>query len=151
MESRQKSIFAALVVIAVAVVLFVLLRPGDSGDEPSVEPAAPVAAEAQGTTDQAPAGEPADKLSPPKVPTVVFANGKPTGGVLGIEVDKGEPIKFRIKSDIADEVHVHGFDISKDVPAGGSVSFSFQADITGIYEAEMEQLGVQVVELQINP
>lgn len=143
--------FAALAVVAAAVVLFVLLRPGDSGDEPSVEPAAPAATEAQGTTGQGSAGAPVEKQNPPKVPTVVFRNGEPTGGILKIEVQKGDPIKFRVKSDIADEVHVHGFDISKDVPAGGSVTFSFQGEITGIYEAEMEQLGVQIVELQINP
>jgi hypothetical protein len=151
METRQKTMFAGLAVIAAAVVLFILLKPGGSDDEAPVEPAAPVTAAEQGTTGQKPDDRPAGQPSSPKVPTVEFRNGEPVGGVLGIDVDKGDPIRFRVRSDIADEVHIHGFDISREVPAGGSVTFSFQADITGIYEAEMEQLGVQIVELQVNP
>ena len=151
METRQKTMLAALAVIAAAVVLFILLKPGGSDDATPVEPAAPVTAAGQGTTDQKPDDRPVGQSGAPKLPTVEFRNGEPVGGVLGIDVDEGDPIKFRVRSDIADEVHIHGFDISREVPAGGSVTFSFPADITGIYEAEMEQLGVQIVELQVNP
>ncbi|MBK5111583.1 MAG: hypothetical protein JJE10_09550 [Thermoleophilia bacterium] len=153
MSSRQKTIFAAIAVVAVAIVLFAVLKPGDSDDDPATGTAAPANSATpattggQGTNDEEPGG----RTAPPKVPTVVFKNGKPVGGVLGIEVKKGEPIRLRVRSDVADEVHVHGFDISRDVPAGGTVSFYFPADITGIYEAEMEHLGVQVAELQVNP
>jgi hypothetical protein len=153
MNSRTKSIIAAISLAVAAVALFVILSPGDSDQEPAKEAtqeetsAAGETGSSQGVTDP----EPAPKPPKPKVPTVVFKNGKPVGGVLGIEVKMGEQIKFRVKSDVADEVHVHGFDITRDVPAGGSVSLSFPADITGIYEAEVEHLGVRVAELQINP
>jgi len=153
MNSRTKSIIAAISLAVAAVALFVILSPGDSDQEPATEVAqeetraAAETGSSQGATDP----EPAPKPPKPKVPTVVFKNGKPVGGVLGIEVKMGGQIKFRVKSDVADEIHVHGFEITRDVAAGGSVSLSFPADITGIYEAEMEQLGVRVAELQINP
>ena len=41
-------------------------------------------------------------------------------------------------SDVADEIHVHGYDLKKDVPAGGSVRFSFPASIEGVFEIELE-------------
>jgi hypothetical protein len=42
------------------------------------------------------------------------------------------PDQFTVTSDVADEVHVHDYDISKDVPAGsGTMRFSFPARTRG--------------------
>jgi hypothetical protein len=85
------------------------------------------------------------------VPTVVVRDGEPVGGIQELEFSAGEQIRFRVSSDTAEEIHVHGYDIAKDVPAGGTVEFDFPAELEGIYEAELEELGVQIVELRINP
>ncbi|HEX7279902.1 MAG TPA: hypothetical protein VF255_09800 [Solirubrobacterales bacterium] len=85
------------------------------------------------------------------VPTIVVRDGEPVDGVAELEFSAGEEVRFRVSSDQAEEIHVHGYDISKDVPAGGTVEFAFPAELEGIYEAELEQLGVQIAELQINP
>ena len=86
-----------------------------------------------------------------EVPTIVVRNGEPVGGVEELEYSAGEEIRFRVSSDEAEEIHVHGYDLSKDVPAGGTVEFDFPAELEGIYEAELEELGVQIIELRINP
>ena len=44
-----------------------------------------------------------------------------------------------VKSDVADEVHLHGYDISRDVPAGGTVRISFTATLPGRFEVELEE------------
>ncbi|HKO38285.1 MAG TPA: hypothetical protein VJU14_07955 [Solirubrobacterales bacterium] len=85
------------------------------------------------------------------VPTIVVRDGEPLGGVAELEYSAGEEVRFRVSSDQAEEIHVHGYDVSKDVPAGGTVEIAFPADLEGIYEAELERLGVQIAELQINP
>ncbi len=54
-------------------------------------------------------------------------------------------------SDVSDEVHMHGYDIMKDVKAGGSVSFDFPATIEGVFEAELEGRKEQIIELTVNP
>jgi hypothetical protein len=46
---------------------------------------------------------------------------------------------------------VHGYDLMKDVTAGGSVSFSFTASIEGRFEVELENAGTQIAELQVDP
>ncbi|HEX6666136.1 MAG TPA: hypothetical protein VF081_06035 [Solirubrobacterales bacterium] len=84
-------------------------------------------------------------------PTIVVKNGEPVGGIQKLEFDSGEQIRFKVSSDAAEEIHVHGYDIAKEVPAGGSVEFNFPAEIEGIFEAELEGLGVQIAELQVNP
>lgn len=86
-----------------------------------------------------------------EVPTIVVRDGEPVGGIQELEYSAGEEIRFRVSSDAAEEIHVHGYDLMKDVPAGGTVEFDFPAELEGIYEAELEGLGVQIVELRINP
>lgn len=85
------------------------------------------------------------------LPTIVVRNGEPVGGIQELEYSAGEQIRFRVSSDAAEEIHVHGYDLMKDVPAGGTVEFDFPAELEGIYEAELEGLGVQIIELRINP
>lgn len=85
------------------------------------------------------------------VPTISVRNGEPVGGIQTLEFSAGEEIRFRVSSDEEEEIHVHGYDISQVVPAGGAIEFDFPAELEGIYEAELEALGVQIAELRINP
>jgi hypothetical protein len=85
------------------------------------------------------------------VPTITVKNGEPVGGVQELEYSAGDQIRFKVDSDVADEIHVHGYDLMKDVPAGGSVSFSFPAEIEGIFEVELEGRKEQIAELRVNP
>jgi hypothetical protein len=85
------------------------------------------------------------------IETIVIRGGRPVGGVRELEYSSGDEIAFRVRSDVADEVHVHGYDLSKDVRAGGSVAFSFAADLEGIFEVELEERGEQIAELRVNP
>ena len=83
--------------------------------------------------------------------TIVVENGEPVGGVEELEYDAGEEVAFRVESDVADEIHVHGYDLMKDVEAGGSVDFSFPAEIEGIFEVELEGRKEQIAEIRVNP
>lgn len=85
------------------------------------------------------------------VPTIVVRNGEPVGGIKELEYSAGEQVRFRVSSDEAEEIHVHGYDFSQNVPAGGTIEFDFPAELEGIYEAELEEQGVQIAELRINP
>jgi hypothetical protein len=83
--------------------------------------------------------------------TIVVKGGAPVGGVQRLEYSAGDQISFSVDSDVADEIHVHGYDLMKDVPAGGSVSFSFPAEIEGIFEVELEGRKEQIAEIRVNP
>jgi hypothetical protein len=106
------------------------------------------AASAGQATDEGPgAGEHGESAAT----TIVVKNGEPVGGVRDLDYKAGEQVRFTVDSDVADEVHVHGYDLMKDVAAGGSVSFSFPAEIEGIFEVELEEHGEQIAELRVNP
>lgn len=87
----------------------------------------------------------------PAVPTIVVRNGEPVGGMQELEYNAGEEIRFRVSSNKADEVHVHGYDVEEEIPAGGSATLSFPADIEGIFEVELHGSETQIAELRVNP
>ncbi len=123
MSSNAWRALAGAAIVAIAVVLLVVLKNG-GGD---------TSATTKGVT------------------TIVVKNGKPVGGIAQLTYNKGEQVRFEVDSDVSDEVHMHGYDIMKDVKAGGSVSFDFPATIEGVFEAELEGRKEQILELTVNP
>jgi ABC-type glycerol-3-phosphate transport system substrate-binding protein len=60
----------------------------------------------------------ATTASGPVTITVQVKGGKPVGGIQRATANKGEQVAIVVHSDVADEVHVHGYDLHKDVKAG---------------------------------
>jgi cytoskeletal protein RodZ len=89
--------------------------------------------------------------SQPAVQTIRVVNGQPQGGVKTVSFKKGDQVRLKVQSDVADEIHVHGYDLMKDVEAGGSVQFSFKATIEGRFEIELENAGTQIANLEVTP
>jgi hypothetical protein len=77
--------------------------------------------------------------------------GMPVGGIRDITVSKGDRVRFSVSSDVADEIHVHGYDFMRDVPAGGTVRFDFPAKIDGSFEIELEKRKEQIASLKVEP
>ncbi len=140
MKHSTKTAFAFLAALVIAVGLAAC---GSSSDETNE-------ATTGGATTR-PADGPESASMGGKVPTIVVRNGEPVGGIKELEYNAGDEIHFKVKSDVADEVHVHGYDLMKDVTAGGTVSFDFPAEIEGIFEAELEGRKEQIAEITVNP
>jgi hypothetical protein len=144
MNSNTTRVLAGIVIVVVAAVLFAVLRDDGEGKSES-EKAGKATTPAQTTN------TPDNTVTKPEITTIVIKNGKPVGGIAELTYDKGEQVRFKVDSDVSDEIHVHGYDLMKDVEAGGSVSFGFPATIEGIFEAELEGRGEQILELTVNP
>ena len=149
MESRKLSLGLAAVAVVVAVVLFVVLRDSgsDSGGSSTTNPAAQTPHQGGGKQQ----GGGGDGQGGTSLPTIVVRGGKPVGGVQDLSFQKGDSIRFRVKSDVDDEVHLHGYDIAKDVNAGGSVEFDVPASLEGVFEVELEERVVPLAEVTVNP
>ena len=77
---------------------------------------------------------------------------KVVGGEQELTVDKGDTVKLTVTSDVAAEVHVHGIEVSKDVPAGGTIELGFKASIDGVFPIELHsEPEIQLAKLTINP
>jgi hypothetical protein len=83
--------------------------------------------------------------------TVVVKNAKPVGGIKDVTFKKGKTIDLTIKSDTADEVHFHGYDVHKDVTKGGSVHFQVPATIEGKFIVELEDHKQTLANVTVEP
>ena len=127
----------------VAVVLFIVLRPSGDGDETATETAAATATTPTATT--------RPTVSRAQIITVDVENGKPVGGVAEATVKQGRRVALVVHSDVADEVHLHGYDLHRDVEAGGTATIAFKAKIAGRFEAELENRKEQILSLTVEP
>ena len=121
MTQRSRLGLIALVVV-VAVVGFVIANSGGSGTKTTKGPV-----------------------------HIQVVGGKPAGGIKDIVVKKGAPVRFSVTSDVADEIHVHGYNFHKDVAKGGTVSFNFPAKIDGDFIIELESRSEQIASLKVEP
>jgi hypothetical protein len=137
MRSNSTRIALAVGAIAALVVLFAVLNSGGSDKKSNPSTTA--------------AGKPSTTAAAPAPQVITVRGGKPAGGIKKLEYTKGDQVRFRVNSDVADEIHVHGYDFHKKVPAGGSVSFSFPARIDGVFVVELEGKAEQIAELRVKP
>jgi len=56
-----------------------------------------------------------------------------------VAVAVGEPVRLVVTSATANEVHVHGVDIEKPLPAGVPVTLDLHFTDAGVYEVEVHE------------
>lgn len=106
------------------------------------------------TTTETTTSETTTTTSPPAQPTIVrimVVEGAPQGGIVRKTVSQGDQVVLVVTSDVGDEIHLHGYDKSRDVEAGGTVRLPFKASIPGRFEVELESRGVQIADISVEP
>lgn len=66
-----------------------------------------------------------------------------------VKIAKGATVRLLITSDVDDEVHVHGYDVEKELPAGQQADVQLVADQAGLFEVETHESGIQLVQLEV--
>jgi hypothetical protein len=128
----------------VVVVLFIVLSGGDDSDSDS----GPTTA---ATTQTSEPGGGGGGGGASQEATIEIKDGEPVGGIQDLSFTAGDDIRFTVESDADYEIHFHGYDIAKDVKAGGSVSYDVPATIEGVFEVEIEDTATQIAEITVNP
>lgn len=65
------------------------------------------------------------------------------------EVPLDSTVAIIVQSDVADEVHVHGYDYLIDAGPGEAGTIEFEADVPGVFEIELEGSGLFLFELAV--
>ena len=134
--------------IALVVVLFVVLRPDDSGD--SAPPSTPTPTTSPSET---PSASPSPSLSAEPERTVIevtFRDGA-VQGPTSFSATQGDRVRIIVHADVSDEVHFHGYDLHADVTPEQPAQIDFVADVPGVFECELEDAGIPLFELEIVP
>jgi len=157
-DFRKVALIAASLGLLIS--LFFALRPDDDDDQAAQTTAARTTT-AQTTTEAPPATTaPATTAAPPPTTTqapetvelnYVVVGGQPQGGISRDSVARGRTVVITVTSDVAEEVHVHGYDLSADVAPGAPATIRFVADAPGRFEIELENSAAQIAELEVRP
>ncbi|RBY75561.1 hypothetical protein DQ239_15855 [Blastococcus sp. TF02-09] len=81
---------------------------------------------------------------------VSVAGGQVSGDTGRVPVTAGTQVTLVITGDAADEVHVHGYDLTADLVPGTPAELSFAATIPGVFEVELHEAGTALLTLQVN-
>jgi pyruvate/2-oxoglutarate dehydrogenase complex dihydrolipoamide acyltransferase (E2) component len=142
MSMRQRLIFLVLAVVIAVGAVVLLSGSGDSteqADAPTATPT-PTATAAAGET-----ATPEPQEAEPAAPLLTPASEQ------DVEATEGDEVVLRVRAPEDDEVHVHGYDIERELPAGKTVTLRFKATITGIFEIELHHSGAALGRLKVNP
>lgn len=161
MDSTFRKVALAAATLGLLLSLFIALRPddGDDGAAPATTAAAgtvapPALEGTPATTAEEP--PPATTEAPPPEPAfdtveVVVAGGRPQGGVQRQTIEQGRDVVLVVRSDSADHVHLHGYDLMADVGPGAPARLRFTADVPGRFEVELEDAGIHIADLEVRP
>ena len=144
-------IVAAAVIVAAG--LFVVLRPDDE-DEATLTTATTTATTTSTTTEREPSVPPPPRPPSPPPPAVVritVRDGTPVGGVRRVTVGKRRRVVLVVSSNVADHVHLHGYNVFRDVAPGRPARLAFRATIVGTVVAELEDRRVPLARITTQP
>jgi hypothetical protein len=139
---------------AILVALFVVLRPSDDDDEEASPPPPPTTAtttrtRATTTTTRATTTKP--RPPGPTAIRIVVRGGRVAGGLRRARLERGERAVLVVRADVSDHVHLHGYDIMRDVSPGRPARLPFRATIPGRFEVELEDRKLQIAQLEVRP
>ena len=149
MSRTQRLTFLAIAAVIAVVAVVILTVAGGGGDDDEQE-----ATSAQATATPTQTAEPGETATETPEPTPTPKPQPPLvtrGEVTKLRFEQGDTVKFRVRVDVTDHVHVHGYDLMKDVTPGKTVTFSFPAEITGIFEIELEDRAEEIAQLRVDP
>src|SRR4051812_15506265 len=95
-NTRIGLLLAAAVVLVAAVVI--IGNGGSDKKESSTAAQSTSATGGQGST-----------AAPAPIKVIQIRNGRPVGGIQKVVANKGDRIRFKVHSDAAHDIHVHGF------------------------------------------
>lgn len=84
-----------------------------------------------------------------QVLSITVSGGAVSGDSGRQDIALGSTVAILVASDVAEEVHLHGYDVLVEAPEGGTAELVFTADIPGLFEVELEQSGELLVELAV--
>jgi FtsP/CotA-like multicopper oxidase with cupredoxin domain len=132
--SRNQRLGLVVLAVAVAAAGFLIARPSDEDEQEPPPDSGGGATQTQTETGGAVRTAPEPRR--PRVERISVRGGAPRGGVRSIRYERGDTVRLVVTSDAQDEIHVHGYDITRNPRPGRPARFRFAADIEGVFDIE---------------
>jgi hypothetical protein len=148
---RRMRLLIGLGALVALVALFLVFRPGNDDEEGTGTTSTAVTAPPMLEPTTTETGTTTAAAPEPMQLVVTVRGGQPVDGIVRVTAHKGDRVVVVVRSDVADEVHVHGYDLMADVAPGKPVRIQFTATLTGRFEIELEGRGKQIAQLTVLP
>jgi heme/copper-type cytochrome/quinol oxidase subunit 2 len=148
-ECRVRSARWWLVASVLAVALAACGGGGDD-DQSAATPAAPATMAAGATTSGAEPATTTTGDSGAQTVQIAVTGTKVETAARRVTVPLDGKVRLEVTADRADEVHLHGYDRKVDISPGKPAVLEFTADVPGVFEVELEEAGLKLVELQVS-
>jgi hypothetical protein len=137
------------VAVAIAVIAFVALSPGDDDDDGG---GATTTTAAQTAPERTTATTPTTPAEPAAVrASIEVRGGGPVGSPKTISATRGERVEITVSVDAAQELHLHGYDITLEATPAKPARFAFTAKLEGVYELESHDTEAKLASIEVKP
>ena len=124
---------------------------GDSSTTDAVTTTETAATAPTTTTDTTATTTGTTPVAQAKVITIDVVKGVPQGGIQRPTIDRGDKVVLVVRTDSGEAVHLHGYNIEKDVVPGKPVRLPFTANIAGRFEVELHPTDALLAVLEVKP
>ena len=85
----------------------------------------------------------------PVVVNVTAVNGRPVGGITRPTVKKGQTVRIVVKTNVGSQVHLHGYNLEKNVKKGVPTVIQFVAKVQGRFALELHPMDALLAQLTV--
>ena len=128
---------------------------GDDGTDAVTTTGTVATATTDTTTETAPAETtpttPTTPVAQAKVVTIPVVGGQPQGGIQRPTIEQGEKVVLVVRSDSGEAVHLHGYNLEKEIVPGEPVRLPFTANIAGRFELELHPTDTLLAVIEVKP
>ncbi len=121
---------------------------GDDPQPPATTPTSETTLAAPGSSATSTPGVSTTTTAAPGTIEVSVAGGSITGGGRR-RVAVGSTVRLVVRADVADEVHVHGYDLEAPVTPATPATIEFVARIPGVFEVELHKKHQELLQLEV--
>lgn len=86
-----------------------------------------------------------------QVITIRVVDGQPQGGIQRPTIDQGDKVVLVVRTDSGEAVHLHGYNIEKEIVPGKPLRLPFTANIAGRFEVELHPTDTLLAVLEVKP
>ncbi len=121
---------------------------GGSGDDATVSPTGSASPSNSASSASTPSS-PSSSSSAGRTVTITVAGTKVSPAPRTVDLAVGEKLTLVITSDHADELHIHGFEIEKELAPGKAVSVDLVGDQRGVFEVETHESELRLLKIAV--
>ena len=119
---------------------------GGTGDDPAGTPSGPPSS---ASTSSSSSSSPSSSSSAGRTVTITVTGTKVTPAPSTVDLPVGESLTLTVTSDHADELHIHGFEVEKELTAGTPLSVTVTGKQPGVYEVETHHPELRLMKIAV--